>query len=76
MEKFDDSFVWTEEGTTPTRTLTIKCMTEGSISAVQAGDVANALCAKEDLSYLNEDANVETLTFRTWGVWMLSLIHI
>lgn len=73
MEKFDDSFVWTEEGTTPTRTLTIKCMTEGSISAVQAGDVANALCAKEDLSYLNEDANVETLTFRTWGVWMLAM---
>ena len=74
LEKFDESYVWAEEGDTPTRSITMKCMVEGSIAAVQAGEVANALCEREDVeNYLSSDPNVVTHTFRTWGIWMIGL---
>lgn len=74
LEKFDASWVWAEEGDTPTRTITMKCMSEGSIPAVQAGDIANALCEREDAEgYLLADPNVDCYGFYTWNIWYIGL---
>ena len=65
LEKVETSWVWAEEGETPTKTLTMKYLPENSIASCQAGEVANSLVDRlgDIEGYLNADENVETYVF-------------
>lgn len=64
LKKVPTSYVWVDEGETPTETIILKYVPENSIASCQAGEVANALCDLADINgYLKDDPNVETYFF-------------
>ena len=64
LKKVPTSWVWAEEGETPTEKVTLKYVPENSIASCQAGEVANALCDIADINgYLKDDPNVGTYFF-------------
>jgi len=64
LKKVPDSWVWKEEGETPTEKVVLKYVPENAIASCQAGEVANALCGVADINgYLKDDPNVGTYFF-------------